>query len=232
MAVYLSSNNPAFPHPESANPDGLLAIGGKLGIDWLLTAYEQGIFPWFDEHNPILWWSPNPRLVLFPTDFILRKSLKRVIKQQKFDVRFDTCFGDVIENCAQSPREDNPGTWITAEMKQAYSDLHEFGAAHSVEVFSHGQLVGGLYGVSLGKAFFGESMFFIHRDASKVALYYLCHELSQWGFHFIDAQVETSHLMSLGAIKMERSRFLQILETATNHPTCLGKWTKTIHYEF
>ncbi len=232
MAVFLTSDTPAFPHPENANPDGLLAIGGKLDIQWLITAYEQGIFPWFDDENPILWWSPNPRIVLFPQDFKLSKSLRRVIKQKKFEVRFDSCFSQVIENCAITPRQDNPGTWITSEVKRAYTDLHEFGIAHSVEVFDKDKLVGGLYGVSLGKAFFGESMFFLQRDASKLSLYYLCQELSRWGFHFIDAQVETSHLMSLGAVKMERSHFLQILETATNHPTCLGKWTKTIQHEF
>lgn len=230
MAIYYLEEDaePGFPDPELANEDGLLATGGNLSIEWLLTAYGLGIFPWYDEHNPILWWSPNPRLLLQPQDFKLSKSLKRIIKKKEFEIRFDYCFEEVIQECSKAPRGEDDGTWLTPEMIQAYIQLHEFGAAHSLEVYEQNKLVGGLYGVSLGKAFFGESMFFKKRDASKVALYYLCQELSNWGFHFIDAQVETSHLISLGAKNMARNDFIVKLEKALEKPTCLGKWTKTL----
>lgn len=232
MAVYALDQEAEFPNPELANADGLLAVGGQLSIEWLMSAYGQGIFPWYDDSNPILWWSPNPRLVLYPNEFKLRKSFKRVLKQNRFEIKFDHQFRKVIEECAQIPRSEEEGTWITTEMLEAYVDLHEYGAAHSLEVYEQNELVGGLYGVSLGKAFFGESMFFKKRDASKVALYYLCQELGKWGFHFIDAQVETDHLLNLGAIKIPRKDFLSKLDVALTHPTCLGKWTKTIQNEF
>lgn len=228
MTVYALDQEAVFPHPELADDEGLLAVGGQLNIEWLMAAYEQGIFPWFDETNPILWWSPNPRLLIYPSKFKLSKSLKRVIKQNKFEIRFDHQFREVIEECSKVPRGEDEGTWITEDMLEAYVDLHEYGAAHSMEVYEQNELIGGLYGVSLGKAFFGESMFFKKRDASKVALYYLCQELSKWGFHFIDAQVETDHLLSLGAEKIPRKDFLKKLDEALEHPTCLGKWTKTI----
>lgn len=228
MPVYSLGNEVGFPPATLANEEGLLAVGGQLGIDWLLAAYEQGIFPWYDEKNPILWWSPDPRLILHPQDFKLSKSFKRVLKKQDYDLYFDRNFDKVIEECSKVPRGVDEGTWITREMKEAYINLHEFGAAHSVEVYKQDVLVGGLYGVSLGKAFFGESMFFKKRDASKVALYYLCRELSKWKFHFIDAQVETDHLISLGAKNMIRNDFLEKLENALKTPTCLGKWTKKI----
>lgn len=232
MAVYALDQEAEFPNPELADADGLLAVGGKLSIEWLMTAYAQGVFPWYDDINPILWWSPDPRLVLYPKEFKLRKSLRRVLKQRRFEIRFDHQFRKVIEECAQIPRAEEQGTWITSEMLKAYVDLHEYGAAHSLEVYEKNELVGGLYGVSLGKAFFGESMFFKKRDASKVALYYLCKELRKWGFHFIDAQVETDHLISLGAEKITRTLFLEKLDEALKQPTCLGKWTKTIQHEF
>jgi len=232
MAVYALDQEAEFPNPALANPDGLLAVGGKLSIEWLISAYSQGIFPWYDDSNPILWWSPNPRLILKPKEFKLSKSLKRTLKKNRFTIYFDHNFRQVIEACANIPRANEEGTWITAEMLEAYVDLHEHGAAHCLEVYEQNELVGGLYGVSLGKAFFGESMFFKKRDASKVALYYLCRELAQWDFHFIDAQVETDHLLSLGAEKIPRTDFLKKLDIALTQPTCLGKWTKTIEYEF
>lgn len=232
MSVYSLGDEPGFPHPNLANQDGLLAIGGQLGIDWLITAYENGIFPWYDDVNPILWWSPNPRLIIHPNEFKVSKSFRRTLKKNPFTIKFDHQFEKVIENCKSTKRNEEEGTWITAEMKEAYINLHHYGMAHSVEVYEQNELVGGLYGVSLGKAFFGESMFFKKRDASKVALYYLCRELSKWNFHFIDAQVETDHLISLGAIKIPRNEFLNKLEKALQHPTCHGKWTKTIQYEF
>ncbi len=234
MAIYYLEEDaePGFPDPNVANEDGILATGGKLSIDWLLTAYGLGIFPWFNEEDPILWWSPDPRLILLPQEFKLSKSLKRVIKKKQFVVKLDHQFTEVIEACSKAPRGDQEGTWLTNEMKEAYIKLHERGVAHSVEVYEQDELVGGLYGVSLGKYFCGESMFFKKRDASKVALYYLCQELSKWGFHFIDGQVETAHLISLGAQNVARQDFLSILEEALTHPTCLGKWTKTIRDEF
>lgn len=228
MPVYSLGNDVGFPSANLANEDGLLAVGGQLGIDWLMAAYEQGIFPWYDDKNPILWWSPNPRLILHPQDFKVSKSFKRVLKKQAYDLYFDRSFKKVIEECSKAPRGVGDGTWITEEMKLAYISLHEYGAAHSLEVYEQDELVGGLYGVSLGKAFFGESMFFKKRDASKVALYYLCIELCRWGFHFIDAQVETDHLISLGAKNIRRKEFLKKLENALEMPTCLGKWTKKI----
>jgi len=232
MAVYTLGNEPGFPHPNLADKDGLLAIGGKLDIEWLINAYENGIFPWYNDENPILWWSPNPRLIFKPQDFHVSKSFKRVLKKHAFTVKLDHQFKNVIEACKNIPRKEEEGTWITDEMKEAYINLHHHGFAHSVEVYKQDELVGGLYGVSLGKAFFGESMFFKKRDASKVALYYLCRQLSKWGFHFIDAQVETDHLISLGAKKIPRPEFLIKLEQALNFPTCKGKWTKTIQHEF
>lgn len=232
MAVYSLGNEAEFPHPNLADDEGLLAVGGKLDIDWLLLAYENGIFPWYNEENPILWWSPNPRLIIDPHHFKVSKSFKRVLKKQPFSIKFDQNFEEVINHCKSNPRKGEEGTWITTEMKEAYINLHHYGYAHSVEVYEQGELVGGLYGVSMGKAFFGESMFFKKRDASKVALYYLCRELSKWNFHFIDAQVETDHLISLGAVKIPRTEFLKRLEKAMKFPTCKGKWTKTIHYEF
>mgnify|MGYP005839252395 CR=1 FL=1 len=232
MPVYSLGSEPQFPHPNMANDEGLLAVGGKLDTDWLLLAYENGIFPWYNDENPILWWSPNPRLIIEPNAFKVSKSFRRVLKKRDFNIKFDHQFDKVINQCKTIPRNDEEGTWITDEMKEAYINLHQFGVAHSLEVYEQNLLIGGLYGVSLGKAFFGESMFFKKRDASKVALYYLCRELSKWDFHFIDAQIETEHLISLGAVKIPRTEFLNKLERALNHPTCQGKWTKTIENEF
>lgn len=228
MPVYQLNEVIGFPDPSEANEDGLLAIGGDLSADRLVTAYSLGIFPWFNEDESILWWSPDPRLILEPEKFKLSKSLKRIIKKKDYEVLFDHDFKTVIENCAFTERKDEDGTWITNNMKEAFIDLHDKGLAHSVEVYEEGEIIGGLYGVSLGKAFFGESMFFKKNDASKVALYYLCQELKKWGFHFIDAQVETNHLLSLGAEKIDREDFLERLEIAQESLTCLGKWTKKI----
>jgi len=232
MPVYQLNEEIAFPDPEDANADGLLAVGGDLSSDRLLVAYSLGIFPWFDEHSPILWWSPNPRLILEPHKLKVSKSFRRVLRQKKYRVVFDHHFDEVIHECAHTSRKHEEGTWITNEMEDAYIDLFHQGIAHSVEVYDDIELVGGLYGLSLGKAFFGESMFFKKRDASKVALYYLCSELKKWGFHFIDAQVETDHLLSLGAEKISRTDFLRRLDGALASPTCKGKWIKNIQYEF
>jgi len=224
MPVYALSDEIIFPDPELANDIGLLAVGGDLSLKRLLLAYSQGIFPWYSEEDPIMWWSPNPRMVLFPEKLKLSKSLQQTIKNKEYEVKFDTNFKEVIENCSKSVRKDQKGTWITPEMKNAYLDLHESGFAHSVETYYNGKLAGGLYGISLGRAFFGESMFYRERDASKIALYHLVQKTKEWDFHFIDTQVETQHLKSLGAINMNRTKFLSLLKKSLNYSTIKGKW--------
>jgi len=224
MPIYALNKEPIFPDPNLADESGLLAVGGDLSVERLLQAYGQGIFPWYSQGEPILWWSPDPRMVLFPKNFKVSKSLKQSLKNKPYEVKFDTNFADVIKNCARVPRKDQPGTWITKEMAKAYHSLFEEGIAHTVETYQNGKLVGGLYGLSLGAAFFGESMFQTERDASKVALYHLVKKVTEWNFLMIDAQVETDHMKSLGAINIERKEFLQILEKALNHPTIKGKW--------
>lgn len=224
MPVYQLDNEPVFPYPDLASASGLLAIGGDLSEERLIQAYAHGIFPWYSEGDPIMWWSPDPRMVLDLRDFKVSKSLRRLVQQKVFEVSFDACFREVIEACSQVPRKGQPGTWITHEMMDAYTKLHHRGLAHSVEVFSAGRLAGGLYGVSLGKAFFGESMFHHRRDASKVALYHLVERLRKWDFRFIDAQVETEHMASFGAENISRREFLEQLRLAVNEPTQAGKW--------
>jgi leucyl/phenylalanyl-tRNA--protein transferase len=213
-----------FPDPDQADKDGLLAVGGDLSPDTLLTAYSLGIFPWFSEGSPILWWSPDPRLVLFPGRLKVSASLRQIIKSEKFSIRFDSNFEQVISQCALVKRKDQDGTWITSGMQQAYDELHKRGFAHSVETYYRNELVGGLYGVSLGRAFFGESMFHRMTDASKVALYYLVEKAKKWDFHFIDAQLSTSHLKSLGAEEIPRKEFLDRLVKALDYPTRRGNW--------
>ena len=224
MPVYTLDERIIFPHPNFADESGLLAVGGDLSQERLMLAYSQGIFPWYAEDEPIMWWSPNPRMILFPDELKVSKSLKQSINNKEFEIKFDTLFEKVISNCSKSPRSDQDGTWITEQMKQAYTNLHQLGYAHSVETYFNGELVGGLYGISLGKAFFGESMFFTKRDASKIALYFLVQKLKEWDFHFIDAQVETEHLKSMGAQLISRKEFLISLNTALNFPTIQGKW--------
>jgi len=213
-----------FPDPELADEDGLLAGGGDLSPDRLLLAYSTGIFPWYGANSPILWWSPDPRMVLFPDRMKVSKSLRLTIQKKKFTVRFDSRFEDVMTHCAGVKRKGEQGTWITRKMIRAYCELHEMGYAHSAEAYCGGQLAGGLYGVSLGKAFFGESMFFLERDASKVAFYHLVELLKKWEFHFIDAQVETEHLKQLGARNITRTAFLGRLWDALQHADKKGKW--------
>jgi len=224
MPVYQLSTEPVFPHPAQAEPDGLLAVGGDLTTERLLSAYRQGIFPWYGEEGPILWWSPDPRLILDPRDIVISKSLTRTIKKNPFRITFDTAFEDVISRCADSKRPGQPGTWIVPEMRAAYMQLHREGVAHSVEAWQEDRLVGGLYGVSLGKAFFGESMFAEHRDASKVCLAYLAALLRAWNFDCIDCQVTTPHLLRLGAVEIPRTRFLERLRSALQSPERTGPW--------
>ncbi len=215
-----------FPHPESSDKEGLIAIGGSLDTWILYSAYVQGIFPWYSDDSPILWWSPDPRLILFFKDFHPGKNLLRKIKKNIFQVKCDTNFYNVIKACANVKRKNQTGTWITEDMINAYTRFHEEGYAHSFEVFYEGNLVGGLYGVSIGKAFFGESMFHYVTDASKVALYYLVEFLKKMNFLFIDAQQPTDHLKKLGAKEISRKEFLKLLNEAIKYDTINIKWTK------
>ncbi len=212
-----------FPSPETASAEGLLAVGGDLSTDRLLEAYRCGIFPWYGTGQPILWWSPDPRMVLFPDQLKISRSLRKTLRHSGFRVTLDNAFRQVIEGCAE-PRRGQPGTWITAEMQDAYCDLHAAGHAHSVETWIGRDLVGGLYGVALGGAFFGESMFSRTTDASKVALVHLVRQLEAWGYRLIDCQVTSAHLSSLGAEEIPRSTFLSLLGHALGLPGQSGSW--------
>ena len=210
---------------EQASPDGLLAVGGDLRPERLLEAYRHGIFPWYNEDQPILWWSPDPRTVLFPDKLHISRSLKRSLRPGIFNVTLDRYFREVMQHCA-GPRPQYPdgGTWITAEMLEAYTRLHELGYAHSAEVWQGGELVGGLYGVALGGAFFAESMFTRTSDASKVALVSLVHQLQAWGFRLMDCQQSSPHITALGAEAMPRLDFLNHLTEALLLPERRGHW--------
>jgi leucyl/phenylalanyl-tRNA--protein transferase len=225
MIPWLSAE-PEFPAPEKAlsDPNGLLAAGGDLSPQRLLAAYRRGIFPWYAAGEPILWWSPDPRMVLFPDELKVSRSLARTLRRADYAVRLDTAFDDVIRACAGKPREGQAGTWITAEMQQAYRDLHRLGHAHSVETWVDGKLAGGLYGIAIGRAFYGESMFSDARDASKIALAHLCAYLKQRGFGIIDCQMETSHLASLGARPIPRSDFAARLAGLCAQGDTPGPW--------
>jgi leucyl/phenylalanyl-tRNA--protein transferase len=205
--------NETFPESMSITEDGLVAIGGNLSSDMLLQAYSNGIFPWFNSDDDyIMWWSPSPRLVLFPNELKVSKSLKRTIKKDKFKIRFNTNFEEVINNCAKINRIGQEATWITNEMKKAYINLYNEGFVISAESYIDEKLVGGLYGVVIGRVFFGESMFAKTSDASKVAFYYLVQYLKQNNFEFIDCQMTTNHLVSLGAREIERDEFHILLD--------------------
>ena len=200
-----------FPPLTWANEDGLLAMGGDLSPQRLLRAYRRGIFPWFNEEDPILWWSLDPRMILIPQQFKLSNSLAKVIRNGGFEVRVDTAFEQVMRACA-APRKDQEGTWISEDIIAGYAGLHDMGYAHSVETWLNGELVGGLYGVSIGRMFYGESMFCRVSNASKVAIAHLCAQLTRWEFGMIDCQMETSHLGSLGGYSIPRDKFITELE--------------------
>lgn len=220
-----------FPDPAGAHaePDGLLAAGGELSLPWLLEAYSQGIFPWFnDDEEPILWWSPNPRGVLIPGQIHLSRSLRKRLKRCGFTLSMDTAFTEVIHQCAAI--RARTGTWITPNMQQAYLELHNRGYAHSIEIWDGEHLVGGLYGVSLGQMFFGESMFSLADDASKMALHSLSEHSLQWGFSLLDCQMMTDHLHSMGAMDLARPEFLEALRHNRQQPTKRGLWTDSIRY--
>jgi len=213
--MYLLDTTIWFPNPKDANEDGILAVGGDLSIERLQLAYQSGIFPWFSEGEPIMWWSPDPRMVLFLSEFKVSKSLKRNISKTSFKITFNTAFTQVINICSQIKREGQTGTWITSEMKNAYIELHKKGIAQSVEVWDEDTLVGGLYGINLEKqkVFCGESMFSKKSDASKFALYYLVGKLKTYDYKIIDCQLHTNHLESLGAKEISRIDFLNILNS-------------------
>ncbi len=225
MPLFRLSREPVFPSPELADEDGLLAVGGDLGTERLLRAYSIGIFPWYSEGCPILWWSPDPRLILMPEELKVSRSLRRVIEKGLFSVTFDKAFDAVIRHCAEIHRAKEGSTWITGDMIAAYIRLHRAGFAHSVEVRHQGELVGGLYGVALGGVFFGESMFALRSNASKVGFVRLVRSLIEWKFAVIDCQVTTEHLRSFGAREVRRSTFMSLLATAMKKPTMCGKWT-------
>ena len=224
MIPWLNPNDP-FPPLESAlrEPNGLLAAGGDLSPQRLIAAYSRGIFPWFNPGEPILWWSPDPRMVLFPGELKVSRSLHKTLKKQTCEIRFDTAFRQVMEACA-APRDGHSGTWITPAMIAAYTELHRQGVAHSVETWMEGKLVGGLYGVSLGRMFYGESMFSLATDASKIAFVHLVRQLERWGYGMIDCQMKTPHLASLGAREIPRAEFSQKLTELVNFPGINGAW--------
>jgi leucyl/phenylalanyl-tRNA---protein transferase len=226
MISWLDGEAP-FPPVERAlrRPNGLLCAGGDLSPERLLGAYRHGIFPWFSEGEPILWWSPDPRMVLFPEELKISRSLARTLRRGRYEVRLDTAFASVIRECGQ-PRPGQNGTWITAAMQQAYVRLHELGHAHSVETWIDGQLAGGLYGMAIGRAFYGESMFSRATDASKIALAHLARYLERRGFAVIDCQMKTAHLASLGAREIRRRELAHGLETWTTEGRGPGKWPR------
>lgn len=230
MPLYLLTNDPVFPSPELAQEDGLLAVGGDLSVERLLLAYRIGIFPWYSEDSPLLWWSPDPRLVLYPNELHVSKSLRKVINKQVFQVTMDTAFRQVMTACSQIERPTQDGTWILDEMVDAYCRLHDAGYAHSVEVWRNGILVGGLYGISLGHCFFGESMFSLRSNASKVALYHLVEHVKTLQFELIDCQVTTNHLLRLGAREIPRTQFLTELARSLQHPTVKGRWSFSVEF--
>lgn len=222
-----------FPPVSHSTSDGLLAIGGDLSPERLLVAYSSGIFPWFAEGEPILWWSLNPRMVMKPEDLKVTKSLWKVIESNKFSCSFDADFEGVIRACAMVPRTDlqeededvdEPSPWISEDMIAAYCELHNLGFAHSVEVYQDNELVGGLYGVAIGKVFCAESMFHTKTDASKVALYNLCQFLTRNGIELIDSQQETAHMKRMGAVLVTRKEFIKTLKVLVNNETLVGNW--------
>ncbi|MEZ5003478.1 MAG: leucyl/phenylalanyl-tRNA--protein transferase [Chitinophagales bacterium] len=228
MPIYRLNETNLFPPVDHAEK-GIVAVGGDLSTDRLIAAYQSGIFPWYSDQEPIIWWAPDPRFILYPENIKVSKSMKQLLKKKAFEVTLDTSFEKVIHACAKQKRKDQPGTWITQEMEEAYLKLHGLGIAHSVEVWSNENasrtLVGGLYGVSMGSVFFGESMFHVESNASKYGFITLVEQLIQRDFKLIDCQMETPHLKSLGATSIPRKQFMLLLENGLQAPTFKGKWT-------
>ncbi len=224
MPVYRLDDRIVFPPVEKTEPSGLLAVGGDLRPERLLLAYASGIFPWYDEGLPILWHSPNPRFVLNASQIHVHKSIDKQIRRKRYEIKLDLQFREVMRRCGATRRPGQQGTWITAEMLDAYERLFDLGLAHSVEAYEGGKLVGGLYGVSLGGAFFGESMFAEAPDASKVAFVTLVRQFVRWGMELLDCQVHTEHLARFGAVLWPRDRYVEELATALEAPTRRGPW--------
>lgn len=223
MPLFRLSRDFIFPPAGLARSDGLLCIGGDLSPGRLVLAYENGIFPWFSDNDPILWWSPDPRLVLFPDKVHVSKSLKKALRKNRFEIRVNTCFESVIRACSQ-PRDVDTGTWLVDEMIDAYVTLHQKGFAHSIEAWSDGRLAGGLYGISLGRCFFGESMFSKQTDASKIALVTLAAHLTRHRFDLIDCQIASDHLSSMGAVEISRANFLKQIQTSVKKKVSPSLW--------
>lgn len=223
---WLETSSDLFPDVSLAltEPDGLLAVGGNLSPERLENAYRHGIFPWYSGDQPILWWSPNPRSVLFPEKLHISRSLRKSILKNRFRITLDQAFNDVIKACAEQPRSGQGGTWIMSEMEDAYIELHRLGIAHSAEAWLDDTLVGGLYGVAIGKVFFGESMFSRTTDASKIAFSFLVRQLEEWKFTLIDCQLKTRHLDSLGAVNIPRNEFINILDLYCKEPDVSAPW--------
>ncbi len=224
MPVFALDDAIAFPHPSLASDQGLLAVGGDLSVERLALAYRHGIFPWYSEGRPILWWSPDPRLVLFPEELHVGRSLRKQMRRAPYRLTMDTAFADVIAACSSEPRPGQDGTWITDDMIDAYVRLHRYGLAHSVEAWDGDTLVGGLYGVAMGAAFFGESMFARAPDASKIAFATFVEQLHHWGYALIDCQVVTDHLLRFGAREIDRDEFLDRLDLAVERPGHASPW--------
>jgi leucyl/phenylalanyl-tRNA---protein transferase len=223
--ICVLSPNSSFPPLEQAlvEPNGLLAAGGDLSTERLISAYRKGIFPWFSEGEPILWWSPDPRMALFPRELRVSHSLHKSLKKNHYEIRVDSAFAEVMQACA-APRKEQIGTWIHPEMISAYTTLHRLGISHSVETWMNGELVGGLYGIAIGKMFFGESMFSRVTDASKIALVHLVKQLEYWNFGLIDCQMKTAHLASMGAREIPRTAFAKILNELVTVPEINRRW--------
>ncbi len=225
MTVFALEKEIVFPPVSLADDNGIIAVGGDLSVERLIEAYASGIFPWFSEGDPILWWSPDPRFVLYPCELKISKSMRQVINRNHFEITYDKAFNDVIVACGKIERPLQDGTWITSDMIESYNELHKLGYAHSVEAWSDGELVGGLYGISLGSMFFGESMFSTKSNASKAAFITLIKKLEERGFDLIDCQVYTEHLESLGAREVSRDQFINQIELFIENPTHVGNWS-------
>jgi len=225
MPVFRIPRQHVFPDPEQANPFGLLGVGGDLHPDRLLLAYRSGIFPWYSQHQPLLWWSPDPRMVLWVGELHVPRSLGKVLRGGRYTFSADRAFEEVIDACAAAPRPGQKGTWITPEMRRAYVELHQRGHAHSIEAWSEGQLAGGLYGVAIGQVFFGESMYADRADASKAAFVRLVQQLERWGYPLVDCQVHTEHLARFGAREIPRRQYLRHLADLVDRPGRMGPWT-------
>jgi leucyl/phenylalanyl-tRNA--protein transferase len=224
MPYYFLGEELIFPSLENTDEHGILALGGDLSSERLLLAYRSGIFPWYSADEPIIWWSPDPRFALYPSNIKVSKSMRQVLRKGQFEVTLDQNFAEVIYHCGKIKRRGQYDTWITEEMKQAYIHLHQLGYAHSVEVWENGSLVGGLYGVSLGRCFFGESMFSYVSNASKAGFITIVQHLIEREFMLVDCQVHTKHLESLGAEHISRDKFVENIKLATTYPSIVGSW--------